>query len=491
MKTKAAALLIIKRSVTAALGLMVLTNLANAGPKIGNGGGAWVCRESGGSIRWSKLVDLFEATDEFGLNLNLHPGTSRMEIVDQVQSRIAQADRDLSNAIAPILHDLDCLKSNPPKVTYTSHLLQTIDDSLYRIKPSPSDCVGGVVGYEQVVNYKNDGLILIDTEVFNSFDPNSQAALILHEAIYKYRRDVAGDTDSVTTRRLVGLIFSTISSSGLKTQLEALGERDIGDLGMKFSLIQASTFMMGSSPKEFPMTIPFGNEPQHQVTLTQPFEIQTTPVTQSQYARVMGVNPSFFAQQKYCEKTYEVRDKIAMCPDNPVENVTYSDVQAFISKFSGMHPDEYVYRLPTGAEWEYAARGGTNTVYFFGDDYYGKDNDLYSKYVWTNAKGGWQTHEVAQLKPNSFGLYDMFGNVSHWMADWYDDYAVSAVTDPKGPSEGTLKELRPGGCIQNGYLGTAYWNKDASTSRSSSRWYSYPENRQYCAGFRLVRVPRN
>lgn len=481
---------LISLAVLSLLSSMINTNMARAGVKIGNGGGAWVCRELSGSIRWSKLVDLFEATDEFDLSLKQYPGSTK-EVVDQIQNRLAQSDRDLSNAIAPVLHDLDYLKSNPPSLTYTTHLLQTIDDSLYRIKPSPADCVAGTVAYEQVVNYKNDGLILVDSEIFNSFDSNVQAALILHEAIYKYRRDVAHDTDSVATRRMVGLIFSTLPASSLKTELEALGERDMGDLGMKFSLVQASTFTMGSSPKEFPMTIPFGNEPQHQVTLTQPFEIQTTPVTQSQYARLMGVNPSFFAQPKYCEKTYEVRDKIPMCPDNPVENVNYSDVQAFITKFNGMHRDEYVYRLPTGAEWEFAARGGATTVYFFGDDFYGKDKDLYSKYVWTNVQGGWQTHEVAQLRPNSFGLYDMFGNVSQWVSDWYGNYPTGPVTDPIGPSEGTMRELRPGGCIQNGYLGTAYWDKNASTLRSSSRWYSYPENRQYCAGFRLVRVPRN
>lgn len=450
------------------------------GNTIGNGGGSWVCRELSGTIRWSKLVDLFEETDEFGLTPKHYSGMTRIEIVDQVQNRIAQADRDLADAISPILRDLNYLRANPPAVTYTSHLLQTIDDSLYRIKPSQSDCVGGAVAYEQVVNYKNDGLILVDTELYNSFDLNTQAALILHEAIYKYRRDVKLDSDSVITRRIVGLIFSNLSTEDLKKELATLGEKENGELGLKFSQLQPGTFMMGSAPGTW------ANKNQHSVTITHPFEIQTTTVTQSQYTKLIGYNPSFFNKPEDCESTYEVRDHVAMCPNNPVENISYDDALAFIAKLNDTQGGKYLYRLPTEAEWEYALRGGTTTLYYFGNDFYGKDKNLFDDYGWFDANAKFHTHEVAQKTPNPFGLYDMLGNVAQWTSDWYGDYSKDPATDPTGPSSGMARVARPGGCGSTGVMDFSFINQ-----YSAFRGYMFPQTHVSCMGFRLVRVRKN
>ena len=193
-------------------------SMSHAIDKIGNGGGAWVCREANGTIRWSKLVDLFEATDEFGLTLAQYPGSVK-DVVDLIQLRVFRTDVNLYQALTPYVDKLGYLSPNPPQVIFTDDVLQTIDDSLFRLKPSPRRCEGGLVAYEQTVNYKNDGLILVQSELFNSLPISDKAALIFHEALYKYRRDTVGDTNSVATRRIVGLVFSTLSTADLKKAL--------------------------------------------------------------------------------------------------------------------------------------------------------------------------------------------------------------------------------------------------------------------------------
>lgn len=468
--------------IAAGLGLAIICQSAIAhggGVIIGNGGGSWVCRETSGTIRWSKLVDLFEATGEFSLVLNHYSGSTH-EVVEQVKSRIAAASPSFFNALAPYIQDLNDLKSNPPAVTYITNIEQTIDDSFYRIKPAPSLCAGGTVAYEQVVNYKNDGFILVQSEIFSSFDSNVQAALILHEAIYKYRREVRLDTDSVATRRMVGLIFSTVSSDDLKKELDALGEREVGNLGMRFSPLQPGTFMLGAAG-------PRSDPNQHQVTLTQPFEMQKTTVTQSQYAQLMGINPSFFSKPEYCTKTYEVRNGVPMCPNNPVDSVSYDDVQAFIAKLNDMEKDGYVYRLPTEAEWEYAAKGGTTTAYYFGDDFYGKSGKLDEDYGWFDTNYDWHTHEVAQKIPNPYDLYDMLGNIAQWTSDWYADYQDGPATDPTGPSTGAYRVARPSGCPTMG----GSWDPSFRQQYSAARSWKLPAAHSSCMGFRLVRVRRN
>ena len=120
-----------------------------------------------------------------------------------------------------------------------------------------------------------------------------------------------------------------------------------------FIEVKAGAFVMGSpfaeksrNQDEFP----------HLVFLTQDFQIQTTEVTQFQYFSVTGSNPSYFKEEKYCEFEYEVIDGISLCPNHPVEKVSWNDVQKFISQLNEKD-DQYIYRLPTEAEWEYAARG--------------------------------------------------------------------------------------------------------------------------------------
>ncbi|MFN7454631.1 MAG: formylglycine-generating enzyme family protein, partial [Pseudobdellovibrionaceae bacterium] len=135
-------------------------------------------------------------------------------------------------------------------------------------------------------------------------------------------------------------------------------------LSAQFARIRAGTFQMGSPSSEVGR---HDDEVLHSVTLTKDFEIQQTEVTQAHWFLVMGYNPSYFKSKGYCSDDYLEINGAALCPNNPVEQVSWSDTQDFIKKLNDGN-DGYAYRLPTEAEWEYAARGGTQAAYSFGDD---------------------------------------------------------------------------------------------------------------------------
>jgi len=213
------------------------------------------------------------------------------------------------------------------------------------------------------------------------------------------------------------------------------------------------------------------DEDQHEVTLTQPFEMQATAVTQLQWSLVMGENPSTFQTGGQVIKI-NGRD-IPMNPNRPVEQVSWDDVQIYIQKLNQMDP-HYNYRLPTEAEWEYAARAGTDTAYSFGNN----ANDL-GAHGWYSENSGEQTHDVASLKPNPNGLYDMHGNAAEWVQDWSGPAGPAHAVDPTGPAQGFHREFRGGS-----------WSDDPQYLRSAQRNGSRPGKRYSFIGFRLVRTPK-
>ena len=189
---------------------------------------------------------------------------------------------------------------------------------------------------------------------------------------------------------------------------------------------------------------------QHEVTLTKPFYMGKYEVTQEQWESVMGNNPSS-------------RTKGAKLP---VTDVSWEDCQEFIKKLNASTKGGY--RLPTEAEWEYACRAGTTTAYSYGDSLTKTDANI----------DGLSISAVGSYKPNSFGLYDIHGNVWEWCEDWYGDYPAGAVTDPKGPAKGEYRVLRGGS-----------FNFYESNARSSDRYIYSPSLRIYLYGFRLARTP--
>ena len=221
-------------------------------------------------------------------------------------------------------------------------------------------------------------------------------------------------------------------------------------IGMKLKLIPAGEFLMSD------------NELQHRVRITKPFYMQTTTVTQSQWTAVMGTEPwaSYPSQKKGS--------------DFAVTAVSHDDAIEFCRKLSEL--ESATYRLPTEAEWEYACRARSQTAYSFGDN-----ADQLGQYAWF-CENAWKleecyAHRVGQRFPNSFGLYDMHGNVWEWCSDWLGDYPVRPVTDPTGPSVGYVRVLRGGGCFGADFCRSAYRH----TFGAPGRLYRY--------GFRVAMSP--
>jgi formylglycine-generating enzyme required for sulfatase activity len=238
-------------------------------------------------------------------------------------------------------------------------------------------------------------------------------------------------------------------------------QKVVNSLSMEFVYLPPGTFMMGSPSNELGRE---NDEKQHRVTLTKGFYIQTSEVTQGQWKAVMGNNPSWFNT----------------CGDNcPVEDISWNDVQNFIRKLN-LREGGNCYRLPTEAEWEYAARAGSPTAFANGGitkTGCAHDTNL-DAMGWYCGNSKDKTHSVAQKKANAWGLYDMHGNVWEWCQDWYGNYTSGAVTNPTGASSGSYRVSR-GGCYSFSF--------DARSCRSAKRGRSRPSNRLDFVGFRLVK----
>ncbi|MDI9356275.1 MAG: SUMF1/EgtB/PvdO family nonheme iron enzyme [Chitinophagaceae bacterium] len=229
-----------------------------------------------------------------------------------------------------------------------------------------------------------------------------------------------------------------------------------GGVSFTVNLIPAGTFTMGcvegrdAGTGKANTSCPSDQLPTTNVTLTRDFYMMTTEVTQTLWKAVMNnTNPSSFPN----------------CGTCPVETVSWTDVHTFIAALNtatGM-----TFRLPTEAEWEYAARGGQNFQYA------GSDN--ITDVSWYGVNSSNTTHPVAQKVPNGYGLYDMTGNVWEWCSDWYGDYSGSAVSDPTGPSSSSSRVMRGGS-----------WNRDASNCAVSVRYFISPSFRNFNIGFRLT-----
>ena len=218
---------------------------------------------------------------------------------------------------------------------------------------------------------------------------------------------------------------------------------------MDFVRIPPGNFMMGCSAGDsecYPE-----EKPSHRVVITRGFEIGRCQVTQAEYEAVMGFNYSYFT-----------------APTLPVEGVSWDDIQKFCDLLNGKK-DGYRYRLPTEAEWEYAARAGDTSPRYGPLEVVAWYRD--------NAEG--KTHPVGERRPNAFGLYDTLGNVWEWVHDWYglDYYSHSPESDPQGPASGEFRVARGGS-----WRGVA-----RGLARVSSRYILKPSVRSIVVGFRCAR----
>jgi formylglycine-generating enzyme required for sulfatase activity len=277
-------------------------------------------------------------------------------------------------------------------------------------------------------------------------------------------------------------------------------------IGMRLVLIPPGEFEMGSTPDEIQWALEEGKKyavdkhypehvptesPRHHVKISKPFYLATYPVTQAEYEKVMGVNPSAFTEKQIDASTFkpplpemEVKPRLDDCKKvvgkdtrrNPVETVNWDEAVEFCQTLSAMPAERAarrVYRLPTEAEWEYACRAGTTTRWYCGDDESGL-----ADVAWLGkSAGSGMTHPVGQKRPNAWGLYDMHGNVFQWCSDWFsaDYYKQSPLSDPSGQTAGSSHVLRGGS-----------WIFRSPCCRSAYRHSYAPAFRSTYLGFRVV-----
>ena len=221
-------------------------------------------------------------------------------------------------------------------------------------------------------------------------------------------------------------------------------------LGMEFAWVPPGSFVMGSPEGEAGRK---DNERQHEVRISRGYWMGRYEVTQGQWEAVMGSDP--FAS-KECG------------PDCPVKNVTWEEVQEFVGRLNEREAASgYRYRLPTEAEWEYAARAGTPGAR------YGPLGEI----AWYDSNSRKKLQRVGLKRANEWGLHDMLGNVLEWVGDWYGEYASGSVTDPQGPRTGSRRVIRGGS-----------WAFPAWAARAASRSGWRPEDTTFLFGFRLVRT---
>ncbi len=246
----------------------------------------------------------------------------------------------------------------------------------------------------------------------------------------------------------------------------ALEKTFTNSLGMEFVLISSGTFMMGSLPDEPHRDF---SEIRHRVSISQPYYMQTTEVTLKQWHALMKSKLLIFRNAS---------------GDMPVTRVSWFDCMEFVKRLNGMGQGKY--RLPTEAEWEYAARAGTTTAYSWGNTIdcgkamYGNNSvkyDVCQNYLKSIGLQMDQPAPVKTYRPNPWGLYDMHGNVWEWCLDWFGDYPKNAAVDPKGPASGTMRIRRGGSWFKYGY-----------SCRSANRSYGHPATRYQTTGFRLIKL---
>ncbi len=270
------------------------------------------------------------------------------------------------------------------------------------------------------------------------------------------------------------------SGSGDEEQVSGTTTPDHWIFSVLFQEIEKGKFTMGSpageserlgGPKQ-------DDEKQVPVEITKSFEIMEKELTQKQWFLLKKENPSHFKAPGHCAD-HDTIEGVDMCPNHPVDSVSWDDVQGYIKELNASlgltgcngRPDDKsgCYRLPTEAEWEYAARGGTETAYFFGDDFDNWD------YAWYSGNSEGRTHKVGTKDANLEGLYDIYGNVWEWVQDAYNK-ELPGGKDP-------LNDSGSGRVLRGGSVSRDWWEL-----RSAYRFAYYPHTGYADTGFRLVRT---
>ena len=265
------------------------------------------------------------------------------------------------------------------------------------------------------------------------------------------------------------LLAATLAASTAGTAASAQTAEHTNSVGMRFVPIAAGSFTMGSPDSD--READADEKPAHRVTISKPYLLGKFEVTLAQWEAVMGSSPYERAGGARSNPYFDLpgmAERVRQ-PDNPVA-VSWNEAQQFLQRLNEKEGHRR-YRLPTEAEWEYAARAGTTTVYSFGDD-----RGQLGRYAWFGedfATGS--PHAVGGKLPNPWGLHDVYGNVWEWVQDNYGRYDAAAATDPKGPTSGSGKVVRGGS-----------WHATAGGWRSAHRKEYAADYRGISIGFRVL-----
>ena len=295
------------------------------------------------------------------------------------------------------------------------------------------------------VNYKPFGAdVFIDGKKVGQ-SPRVFNGILVGSHKVEIKKDGYG-TDSKTVSILEG---QTASLSGVLTNVDNISIPVKYGISIDMVRVEAGTFTMGATAEM--KNTEDSEKPTHRVTLTNDYYIGKYEVTQALWQAVMGDDPSYFKGDNL-----------------PVEAVTWDDCQEFIGKLNRITGKTF--RLPTEAEWEYAARGGNKSR---GYQYSGSNNP--SNVAWYDDNSGDKTHAVGTKQPNELGIYDMSGNVWEWCQDWYETYSSSSQVNPTGANSGSCRVVR----------GVSWYN-NARNCRLSLRGSNTPDFRSSNLGLRLV-----
>jgi formylglycine-generating enzyme required for sulfatase activity len=335
-----------------------------------------------------------------------------------------------------------------------------------KLENGPKEIPGGLVSAAEIPSARPAALV-IENKTPSQPPPVPGPPPIVAESVR---------TKGSATGRLSAADIEVIATAPVEvrssTKLPAISQSGrfiVNAIGLRLVLVSPGEFLMGASGGE--VEVGADERPQHRVRITHPFYLGIYPVTQMEFERIMGRNPSKFHPDE------------GGGPNHPVEKATWEEAVEFCRRLSDL-PEErhagHFYRLPTEAEWEYACRAGTTTAYHYGPALSSLQANFNGKFPYGGAVDGPflnRTSPVGSYRANSFGLHDMHGNVWEWCADYYSPtyYRESPADDPPGPPQGDLRLVRGGS-----------WFDYAFHCRAADRSPTPPDARYKNIGFRAA-----
>ena len=404
----------------------------------------------GGAVFMVLLFFLLKGTKDNGLTVTQQTEVAADSIVVAWESEIVpeKEDKDTEKISLPVLSALTITNITENSATVTGSITNTGNGTITER--------GVCYGTSKTPTIQKNSLL----RATGTGNKISLSLPDLREGATYYARAYAINEEGVayskersftTTKPQVAQATTPANTTSTQqvTTSTPVQEQTTPAINIEMVYVAGGTFTMGCTYEQGD-DCDNDEKPAHQVTLSS-FNIGKYEVTQAQWKQVMGSNPSSFKGDNL-----------------PVENVSWNDVQEFIRKLNALTGKRY--RLPTEAEWEFAARGGNQSR---GYKYSG--SNTIGNVAWYYDNSGSKTHPVGTKSANELGIYDMSGNVWEWCSDWYGAYSSSAQTNPKGPTTGSGRVFRGGS-----------WDNNAGGCRVSDRRYLTPGYSYYVLGIRLT-----